>query len=250
MPQVKTIQFPNTAEGQASKNQALAQHLAAGWTVISETITPGQYNTDKACCLFMMCGPCGGFMGGYSDGVINVTLQHPADAPEVPPVSDQRSGAGASQKGSIIGLVLGLFLLVVLVRACTSNEKSQINNANQASPNAQEQNSMKKCELKGLSGATVYVFCPVSLKPADLASVAKQFGEQNFNQKMNQVHVQIFSNKKKTPKDTSALEKLSNEDVERYQAAVYSLNKNTNYLSFYCKRTSSSKISDCSELLK
>ena len=115
MPQVKTIQFPNTARGQRKKNEALAQYLAAGWKVISETITPGRYNTENACCMFLACGPVGAFMGGHTDGVINVTLQHEG----TPPALTRRTSKTTESSKSLIQVALALgtlfSLLLVLV---------------------------------------------------------------------------------------------------------------------------------------
>jgi hypothetical protein len=80
VPQYKTLQFENTAKGQAAKGQAakvrevnaLAQ---TGWRVVSEAITPGTFKGGMACCLFMICAPFA-FLAGSTDGTITVTLEH------------------------------------------------------------------------------------------------------------------------------------------------------------------------------
>jgi hypothetical protein len=77
MAEVKTLQFPNTAAGQAKKNEALVHHLQQGWRVVSETVTQGHMKGDEACCLAMICLPLG-FAAGRTEGVISVTLQRGA----------------------------------------------------------------------------------------------------------------------------------------------------------------------------
>lgn len=74
MAQFKTLQFPNTAAGQAEKIKALERESAQGWRVISETIVPGKFKGGKACCLFAILPPCA-FIAGYKDDIITVTLQ-------------------------------------------------------------------------------------------------------------------------------------------------------------------------------
>ncbi len=74
MAEVRTLQFPNTPNGQAQKNEALKEHLQQGWKVVSETVTPGHIKGGDACCLAMICLPLG-FAAGRTDGVISVTLQ-------------------------------------------------------------------------------------------------------------------------------------------------------------------------------
>src|SRR5690349_16946754 len=94
MAEVKTLQFPNTEEGQRQKVQTLKLYLDQGWSVISETITQGQFKGQDACCLSASgaacCGPCGlplGFSAGYTGSVITVTLSHPSsNAPDPGPV--------------------------------------------------------------------------------------------------------------------------------------------------------------------
>ena len=70
----KTLQFPNTARGQADKVSSLQQHSSEGWTVASETITPGKFRGGDACCLALICLPLA-FLAGSSNGVINLTLE-------------------------------------------------------------------------------------------------------------------------------------------------------------------------------
>jgi hypothetical protein len=82
MPEFKTLHFRNTDSGQQQKIEALQEHAAAGWRVVSETITQGKFKGGDACCLttagFACCGPFGaplGLAAGHTEGTINVTLQ-------------------------------------------------------------------------------------------------------------------------------------------------------------------------------
>jgi hypothetical protein len=68
------LQFPNNANGQAEKLQALKTYGAQGWRVASETITPGKFKGGNACCLAVLCLPLA-FCAGATDGYINVTLE-------------------------------------------------------------------------------------------------------------------------------------------------------------------------------
>jgi DNA segregation ATPase FtsK/SpoIIIE-like protein len=70
----KTLQFPNTARGQAEKVKSLRQESAAGWEVVSESVTAGKFKGGDACCLFLICAPCA-FLAGTTDGEITVTLR-------------------------------------------------------------------------------------------------------------------------------------------------------------------------------
>lgn len=74
MPEFKTLQFPSTPAGQIAKTQALAREGAQGWRLVSETITAGEFNKEKACCFFMIFAPCA-FLAGHKHGTITVTLQ-------------------------------------------------------------------------------------------------------------------------------------------------------------------------------
>jgi hypothetical protein len=64
MPEVNTLLFPNNKKGQAQKVLAVKEHAAAGWTVISETITPGHLKSNEIC----------GLSGSDGGGIITVTL--------------------------------------------------------------------------------------------------------------------------------------------------------------------------------
>ncbi len=81
MAEVKTLQFPNNGAGQRQKVQALERYLQEGWTVVSETVTPGHFKGGQACFLtsggLLCCGPLGapaGLAAGRTEGVITVTL--------------------------------------------------------------------------------------------------------------------------------------------------------------------------------
>lgn len=74
MPQFKTLQFPNTAKGQAAKIRTLERETANGWRVVSETIAPGKFKGANACCLFLIFAPCA-FLAGHEDDIINITLE-------------------------------------------------------------------------------------------------------------------------------------------------------------------------------
>ena len=68
------LQFPNNAGGQTRKLKALQTYGAEGWTVASETITPGKFKGQEACCLAIICLPLA-FCAGSTDGYINLTLE-------------------------------------------------------------------------------------------------------------------------------------------------------------------------------
>lgn len=74
MAEFRTLQFPNSAAGQAEKTKALARESGRGWRLISETIEAGDFNKEKACCYFSICAPCA-FLAGHKEGVITITLQ-------------------------------------------------------------------------------------------------------------------------------------------------------------------------------
>jgi uncharacterized protein len=74
MTEFKTLQFPNTASGQADKVRALQLHTSQGWRVVSETIVAGKFRTKTACCFFLIFAPCA-FLAGHDDDIITVTLQ-------------------------------------------------------------------------------------------------------------------------------------------------------------------------------
>jgi hypothetical protein len=74
MAEFRTMTFPDTPEGQRQKVRALGEASKNGWIVISETITPGQFNGKLACCLAFFYFPCA-FCAGSSKNRINVTLQ-------------------------------------------------------------------------------------------------------------------------------------------------------------------------------
>ena len=85
MEEIRTFEFPNDVNGQRQKVALLETYLATGWTLVSETVTPGHFKGDNACCLtaggFALCGPCGapaGLAAGRTSGTINVTLRRQA----------------------------------------------------------------------------------------------------------------------------------------------------------------------------
>lgn len=76
MAEMKTLSFPNTPKGQAEKNRVVSAHVTNGWTIVSETITPGHMKGGQACCLATICLPLG-FAAGRTSGDISVTLMSP-----------------------------------------------------------------------------------------------------------------------------------------------------------------------------
>jgi hypothetical protein len=72
-PRYETFEFPNSTAGQATKNTVLANASALGWTVVSETITPGHFKGREACCLACIWLPLG-FLAGRTEGTITVTV--------------------------------------------------------------------------------------------------------------------------------------------------------------------------------
>lgn len=74
MKEFKTLNFPNSQQGQKEKIKALREASAEDWKITSETITPGKFKGGKACCLFVIFAPCA-FFAGHTEGEINVTLE-------------------------------------------------------------------------------------------------------------------------------------------------------------------------------
>ncbi len=75
MPVLRALQYPNTTDGQRRKISDLQDYVGRGWTIASETITPGHLKGGQACCLAAICLPLG-FAAGRDPGTINVTLQY------------------------------------------------------------------------------------------------------------------------------------------------------------------------------
>jgi len=69
----ETIEFPNNAMGQATKNAVLAEARSLGWVIVSESVAAGHFKGGEACCLAVICLPLG-FLAGRTDGSITVTL--------------------------------------------------------------------------------------------------------------------------------------------------------------------------------
>lgn len=80
MPELRTLQYPNTSDGQKQKLRDLQAHVSRGWKIVSETITPGHIKGTEACCLAAICLPLG-FIAGRDPGTINVTLQYDGTDP-------------------------------------------------------------------------------------------------------------------------------------------------------------------------
>src|SRR5207244_6356336 len=121
MPDFRTLNFPNTPAGQQRKVQTLAQWSAMGWTVVSETITPGKYEGGTACCLATLCLPLA-FLTPKDAGIITVTLQNRDGAPHpgqarlstTPPAlpTQLRPAAGKPAfSGMTVSLLIGAFVL-------------------------------------------------------------------------------------------------------------------------------------------
>lgn len=89
MPQFKTLQFPNTAKGQADKVRALELEAASGWRVVSETIVAGKFKTETACCFFMIFAPCA-FLAGHEPDMITITLERPDALPDKTKAQDRQ----------------------------------------------------------------------------------------------------------------------------------------------------------------
>ena len=96
MAQFKTLQFPNTARGQADKIRALEDHTSQGWRVVSETIIPGKFDAQKAACLWVACGPICGLLAGHKEDIIQLTLQRSDEASNVTQVSSALTGSTVS----------------------------------------------------------------------------------------------------------------------------------------------------------
>jgi hypothetical protein len=89
----KTLQFPNTPRGQEEKVRALRKESAAGWEVVSESVTAGKFKSGDACCLFLICAPCA-FFAGHTKGEITVTLRRTTG-----------QGASGTSSGNIEGII-------------------------------------------------------------------------------------------------------------------------------------------------
>src|SRR5258708_992955 len=122
MPQVKTLYFLNNSSGQRQKNAALAAHLAIGWTVVFETITPGKFRGCTACCNFLICAPLA-FLAGSTDGTINLTLQYNG-SPEQLATTPTKWNGNPSESGAIGKLIVGLIVLLFFVGLCSRNDKT------------------------------------------------------------------------------------------------------------------------------
>ena len=70
----KTLNFVNNKYGQKQKVKALQKEVAKGWEIVTETITPGKFKGDKACCTGALCLPTA-LCAGSTDGFINITLK-------------------------------------------------------------------------------------------------------------------------------------------------------------------------------
>ena len=71
----KTLEFPNTPQGQKQKIEELQKASTEGWEVVSETITQGKFKGKTACCYGVACCLPAAFCAGSTDGTINVTLK-------------------------------------------------------------------------------------------------------------------------------------------------------------------------------
>ena len=74
----KTLEFPNTPEGQRDKTVTLQKAYEDGWEVVSENIKEGEFRGGRACCFFLIFAPCA-FLAGTTDGTIIVTLKREQD---------------------------------------------------------------------------------------------------------------------------------------------------------------------------
>ncbi|MFA6145940.1 MAG: hypothetical protein WC697_01230 [Patescibacteria group bacterium] len=74
MKQYRHLYFPNNNKGQIEKIKTLEEESKKGWRVTSETISPGHFQGDKACCFFLIFAPCA-FFAGSTNGQINVTIE-------------------------------------------------------------------------------------------------------------------------------------------------------------------------------
>ena len=110
----KTLEFPNTPQGQDEKVRALQFESTQGWRVVSETITPGHFKGGQACCLFAIFAPCA-FLAGRTEGTITVTLQREI-SPDSPRAHAELAGrTPAWGAGPVTGLGAGAWVLVAIV---------------------------------------------------------------------------------------------------------------------------------------
>ena len=108
--------------------------------------------------------------------------------------------------------------------------------------------SSSKCEVvgKGPAATVLFVYCPENLRAEEVVKEAKTLANENFNSRANQIHYFIFNNKMKTPRNAREFEKMSEKEINKYQVASGGLNKNTNYRSYWCKK--SKELIDCMDL--
>jgi len=80
----KNLEYKNDEAGRRQKIEDLNYYSQQGWSVVSENIENGEFNGQKACCLWMMCCIPFALMAGNKTGKIRVTLEKeiPDDEPQ------------------------------------------------------------------------------------------------------------------------------------------------------------------------
>jgi uncharacterized protein YgiM (DUF1202 family) len=163
--EVQTLQFSNTAAGQAQKNQTIAAYLRDGWQILSETVTSGHMKGEQACCLAMICLPLG-FAAGRSSGVISVTMQRRVSLGGVQPPVTSPVTTEALRKATqtrtaaavavIVGIVL-MALILILGRTNTeqtlSNPSPVVSSTPSSLPSASPAETQADLEVKALDEA-------------------------------------------------------------------------------------------------
>lgn len=114
-----------------------------------------------------------------------------------------------------------------------------------AIPNAASAKPM--CEEVANQAAAVFAYCSQNTSAEQLAEFISVTKVKYMHPTMNQVHIYIFDNKKKTPTSMKAFTRMSERDVKKHQFAVFSENKNTDFKSFYCRKAPGKALQDCAK---
>jgi uncharacterized protein YgiM (DUF1202 family) len=131
--EVQTLQFLNSAAGQAHKNQTIAAYLRDGWQILSETVTPGHMKGEQACCLAMICLPLG-FAAGRSSGVISVTMQRrvalggPKPSVPSPMATEEAHKTGKTNTVAAVAVIVGLAIMVLILVVGRTSTEPEVSN--------------------------------------------------------------------------------------------------------------------------
>ena len=106
------------------------------------------------------------------------------------------------------------------------------------------------CKVVGNQAACVYVYCGQPLSPEKMADEMNVIQKQYFNKEQNQIHIYVFDNLAKTPKNSHEFFGMSDADCDKHQIAIFDINNNTGCLDFTYRKPGSSKMVDCASYIK